>query len=176
MYKTIIYFKENIPLITIRPTTIEDLKNVQSLWADGDVMQFVGYPDGLQYTYKSILQWLARLDTVRPLENHFCIYNDGKFCGETSYGIDKQSNSAWLDIKLFSHARGRGIATHAITHAIQHAFANGALTVWVDPNPNNTKAIVLYKRLGFVQKPMPQHVIALGEDPKTNIYFELNKK
>lgn len=32
-------------MITIRETTSRDLSNVQKLWADGDVMKFVGFPD-----------------------------------------------------------------------------------------------------------------------------------
>ena len=41
---------------------------------------------------------------------------------------------------------------------------------------NNThKAIALYQRLGFVKKDMPEHVIALGEDPDVFVYMELSK-
>jgi len=45
-----------------------------------------------------------------------------------------------LDIKLFRFARGRGIATKALSHAIEEAFRNGAQIVWVDPDPQNAKA------------------------------------
>ena len=30
-------------MITIKETTMEDIKNVQHLWADGDVMRFVDF-------------------------------------------------------------------------------------------------------------------------------------
>ena len=76
---------------------------------------------------------------------------------------------------MFGFARGRGIATQAISYAMEEAFKNGAETVWVDPHPQNVKAIALYERLGFKQKDMPEHVIALGEDPATYIYFERSK-
>ena len=138
-------------------------------------MRFVGFPNGLHETDEAMQQWLERLNAVRPTENHFSIYEDGEYCGETGYGIDREHSSAGLDIKLFGYARGRGIATQAILYAIEEAFKNGAKTVWVDPNAQNVKAIALYERLGFKQKDMPKHVIALGEDPKTNIYFELCK-
>jgi len=53
-------------------------------------------------------------------------------------------------------------------------FKNGAKMVWVDSNPDNVKAIALYERLGFVCKPMPEHL--LDEDGTTSIYMELIRK
>lgn len=163
-------------MVTIKETAKEDIKNVQRLWADGDVMRFVGFPDGLHETDEAMQQWLEGLNAARPTENHFSIYENGKYCGEAGYGLDKEHGSAWLDIKLFGYARGRGIATQAISYAMEEAFRNGARTVWVDPDPKNVKAIALYERLGFKQKDMPEHVIVLGEDPTTNIYFEFCKE
>lgn len=163
-------------MITIKETAMEDIKNVQCLWADGDVMRFVGFPDGLHETDEAMQQWFEWLNAARPMENHFSIYEDDAYCGEASYSIDIDHGSASLDIKLFRFAQGHGIATQALSYAIKEAFRNGAKTVWVDPDPENAKAIALYERLGFKQKDMPEHVIALGEDPTTNIYFELCKE
>ncbi len=162
-------------MIEIKETTTEDLKNVQRLWADGDVMRYVGFPEGLHETIESMKAWMNELNADRPRTNHYSIYEDGEYCGETGYGVDSESGSAWLDIKLFASARGRGIATQALCHAIGKAVENGAKTLWVDPDPQNAKAIALYERLGFKRKEMPEHVIAMGEDPETNIYFELRK-
>ena len=162
-------------MIEIIETTMKDLKNVQRLWADGDVMRFVGFPDGLHETVEAMEAWINELNADRPRANHYSIYEDGKYCGETGYGVDRESSSAWLDIKLFAFARGRGIAAQALQYVIDKAVENGAKTLWVDPDPQNAKAIALYERLGFKRKKMPEHVIAMGEDPETNIYFELRK-
>lgn len=60
-----------------------------------------------------------------------------------------------------------------MSFAIEEAFKNGAKRVWVDPNPKNEKAIALYKRLGFVEKDMPEY---LSEDNEfVSIYMELTK-
>ena len=162
-------------MLEIRETTLDDLKNIQRLWADGDVMRFVGFPEGLHETDEELRAWIEHLPASRPLSNHWSIYEDGVYCGETNYSIDEETRSASLDIKLFAAARGRGIATKALTHAIEAAFQNGAETVWVDPAPENARALALYRRLGFTQKEMPEHVIAQGEDPATNLYFELHR-
>ena len=60
-----------------------------------------------------------------------------------------------------------------IRGVMEQAFENGAEKVWVDPNPNNEKALALYKRLGFVQKPRPEY---LAEDENiASVYMEKQK-
>lgn len=150
-------------MLEIKETTTEDLKNVQRLWADGDVMKFVGFPDGLQETEEEMQDWLRWIESNRPARNHYSIYEDGKYCGESFYEIDAERQSAELDIKLFRFARGRGIATAGLSHAIREAFRNGAEIVSVDPNSENQKAITLYERLGFRRTDFPAHLISKYE-------------
>ena len=162
-------------MITIKESTYDDIRNIQSLWADEDVMKYI-WPGGLHETEDAVREWLDRFINAGPMQKHYSIFEDGKYCGETQYGIDEATHSAALDIKLFKSAWGRGIATRALEHSIEEAFKNGAETVWVDPRPANARAIALYRRLGFVRKEMPEHVIALGEDPKIFTYMELGKE
>ena len=162
-------------MITIKETTKNEISNVKELWADGDVMKFVGFPDGLHETDEDMAEWFHWILSARPIVNHYAIFDGDIYCGETFYEIDiEHDNSAALDIKLFKCARSKGIATKALTYAIEEAFKNGAKKVWVDPNPDNDKAIALYERLGFVRKPMPEHL--LDEDGTTSIYMELIRK
>lgn len=163
-------------MIEIKETTVDGLKNVQRLWADGDVMRFVGFPEGIAETDEAMRSWLDWVIDNRPKANHYSVFENGEYCGETSYDIDPEFKSASLDIKLFGFARGRGIASKALKFAIDEAFRNGAETVWVDPSPENVKALALYGRLGFTKKPMPENVIDLGEDPETNVYMELKRE
>ena len=159
-------------MITIKETTKNDLSSVQQLWADGDVMKFVGFPEGLHETDEAMRRWMDRIEAARPVTNHYSIFDDGVYCGEAFYQLDpKHGNSAALDIKLFRFARGKGIAATALSYAIGEAFKNGAEKVWVDPNPDNGKAIALYERLGFERKPMPEYLI--GEEGIVSIYMEL---
>ena len=161
-------------MIEIKETTARDIENIQRLWADGDVMKFVGFPDGLIKTDEEMKKWFMWIESNRPVLNHFSIFEDGNYCGESFYEIDEEHQSAALDIKLFEFARGRGIATAGLSYAIEEAFQNGAEIVWVDPSPENTKAIALYKRLGFQQKAFPAYLIS--EDKEQNsIYMELCK-
>ena len=158
-------------MIEIKESTYDDIKNIQELWADADVMKYI-WPGGLHETEEGVKKWLDKYILARPKSNHYSIFEDGKYCGETAYGIDEATSSASLDIKLLPFARGRGIATKALSHAMEEAIKNGAETLWVDPHPENRKAIALYQRLGFVRKEMPEHVIAMGEDPNRFAYME----
>ena len=167
-------FAEDIGMVEIKETTSDDIKSVQQLWADGDVMRFVGFPEGLHETDDRMEKWFRWIDSNRPALNHYSIFEDGKYCGESFYKIDREHQSAALDIKLFGFARGRGIAAAGLSYAIKEAFQNGANTVWVDPNPENTKAVALYKRLGFRQKDFPDYLIAEAE-ASNSIYMELQR-
>ena len=161
-------------MVTIRETTADDLDNVKQLWADGDVMQFVGFPDGLHETAESMKCWYSQIAAAKPDTNHFSIFDGDIYCGEAYYSIDRaHGSSASLDIKLFQFARGKGIATVALGYTIEEAFKNGAERVWVDPNPENMKALALYERLGFVRKPMPAYLV----DPQwsASLYMELTR-
>ena len=161
-------------MIIIKETTEKDLENVKRLWADGDVMKFVGFPEGLHETDESMRRWINRIISSRPATNHFSVFDNDVYCGEAFFSIDKKhDDSASLDIKLFKFARGKGIATSALTYAIEEAFRNGAKKVWVDPNPDNVKAIALYERLGFERKKMPEYLI--DPDSVTSIYMELSR-
>ena len=161
-------------MIEIRETSPADLGDVRRLWADGEVMRFVGFPDGLHQTDGEMQDWFRWIESNRPRINHYCVFEDGVYCGETFYAIDAERGSAAMDIKLFGFARGRGIASKALSHAIREAFKNGAEKVWVDPVPQNARAIALYERLGFERKAMPEHLIS-GEAP-VSVYMELSKK
>ena len=144
-------------MMEILETCEKDLGDVQRLWADGDVMRFVGFPEGLRQSDEEMGQWYEWIRRSRPRVNHYSVFEDGVFCGETFYRIDeKRGNSAAVDIKLCAFARGRGIAARALSFAMEEAFRQGALRVWVDPNPLNERAIRLYERLGFVRREMPE--------------------
>jgi RimJ/RimL family protein N-acetyltransferase len=158
--------------IEIRETTYVDLREVKALWADGEVMKFVGFPDGLKQTDEKMLEWLAWIEEERPRINHYSIYEGGIYCGETFYKIDPETKRAALDIKLKGSARGRGIATYALKFAIDQAFSNGAVCAWVDPNPDNKKALDLYRRIGMIEKEIPAE---LRNPEYSQVYFEILK-
>lgn len=157
--------------LTITPTTEANLNQIQALWNDGDVMRFVGFPNGLDMTPEKMQKWYAWLSEGRPQRDHFSIYDSDVYCGESFYAIDEHGYAA-LDIKLFAAFRSKGIAALGLRHALREAFNHGAHTVWVDPNLENVKALVLYHRLGFNAAQRPAH----QEDTLGFVYLQLRKQ
>lgn len=164
-------------MLEIKETAIEDLDNIRRLWADGDVMRYFGFPDGMHETEESMKKWFSELVLQRPVCNQYSIYEDGIFCGEVNYQIDTEHhNFGTVDVKLFKSARGKGIASKAITFAVEKVLENGASNVWVFPNALNLKAIAMYERLGFVRRDMPEYLIEQGNDPASRVYMEFEKR
>jgi Acetyltransferases, including N-acetylases of ribosomal proteins len=157
--------------IVFKETSESDLENVMRLWNDGEVMYYVGFPDGLGTTLEYLRdEWLPWIQSGGNRWKNWSIYSDKiGYCGETFYNVDETGLAA-LDIKLFPAARGLGIATQAMTLAINTAFTLGeAERVYVDPHPENRKAWALYERLGFKEAPRPAHL-----EPEPT-YLEISK-
>ena len=54
-------------MITIKESTYDDIRNIQSLWADEDVMKYI-WPGGLQETEDSVREWLDRHNNAGPVQ------------------------------------------------------------------------------------------------------------
>jgi len=143
--------------IRIKETNQADLPNIMQLWNNGQVMFYVGFPQGLGVTMERLQQWLEGINQDTD-SKHYSIYaQDIGYCGETFYRIDREHDLAILDIKLLPRAQGKGIAAYALSCTIDHVFSNSlASKAYADPHPKNKKAWNLYAKLGFVSKPRPK--------------------
>lgn len=156
--------------ILIKETSKDDLENIQLLWNDGEVMSFVGFPNGLGISMEKLIEWLPWAIS-KPKRCHYSIYHDEiGYCGETFYNVDQEHRLAALDIKLLPKARGKGIAEYSLWFAIDQAFYQGnAERVYVDPHLDNKKAWKLYEKLGFTVRPRPEFL------EEWDTYLELTK-
>ena len=120
--------------LNIKETTPSDLPMILNLWADGEVMQYVGFPDGLKVNMAILENWYQKISN-NPHSKHYSIYDDELgFCGETFYEIDTENGISALDIKLFSHARGKGIAEAALNYVLKVVFEADICTrAYVEP-------------------------------------------
>ncbi len=157
--------------VEIHLTGEADLENVQRLWASPEVMRFVGFPEGLHQSMEHLRnEWLPWVQNP-PIMQHYSVYAQGiGYCGESFYQVN-ETGLACMDIKLLPCAQGKGIAYAALSHALDQAFRVGkAERAYVDPHPENRKALALYASLGFLPAKRPAHL-----EPWDSTYFELSR-
>jgi len=151
--------------IRIRPTKQHDLSFLQTLWNDGTVMRYKGYPDGMHVTAACMERWWAMAPEAHDTE-HSTSYStphsiiellDGTPLGELAYSIDAD-HRARIDLKLAPTVWGQGYATEALSILLRDLFAASAVRkVVVEPSPANLAAHRLFTRCGFHQAPTENH-------------------
>ena len=165
--------------ITIKKTDETDLKNILGLWNNGEVMFFVGYPDGLGCSMEDMRKWYNTISSGKSFR-HYSIYTDDLgYCGETGYALEENeffwNGNCGIDIKLMPMAQGKGIAEYAIRKIIDEMLLEKVkyVSIWVDPNEKNSSAIKLYVKLGFKKNDFPKNLRDIGEDNGERDYMEL---
>jgi len=140
----------------LKETNEEDLECLRSLWADGRVMQWVGFPKGLAYRSSEMKEWLGSLK--KRACRHFSVYSlEHVFCGEVYYAIDSLHRRAGLDIKLRPEFQGKGFAADALSTLIDFCYKNepSVREVWTEPSSENNSACKLYQKCGLLPKERP---------------------
>ena len=143
--------------VVLRTTTERDLRNLMTLWNDGRVMRWVGFPNGLGYDAERITRWFQRMQDQAD-RHHFVVRSEPVgFCGEVYYVVDRARARAVLDIKFVPEAQGRRLATDALQRLIRHIFETEpeVNVVWTEPSEENQAARRLYARCGLKPQPRP---------------------
>lgn len=158
--------------ISIKETSLDDLENIAALWNTGDVMKYVGFSNGLGVSVENLkLKWLPGINKNEKRKHYSIYHHELGYCGESYYEVEENGKAA-LDIKLFSKARGKGIAFRGLKHAIDEAFIIGnASVVYVDPQKRNDKALKLYSKFSFKEYPHPDI-----KQAEKHCYFELSRE
>ena len=158
--------------VIIKSTEEEDLKYIQSLWKNKEVMKWVGYPDGLNVTIEKLKKWLNKIDRSR-LRKSFVVSElaSNSFCGELFYEIDREYNRAGLDVKFLPEAQGKGLGTEAFNILIKYIFENelDVEAVWTEPAQNNIHARKVYEHCGLKISRQPVYMV------HRELYMELTR-
>ena len=144
--------------VDLHPTHQDDLAFLLQLWNDGEVMSYVGYPQGLGIDEQGMEAWFTRLGVDRGVDRKHWIVKDeqGERIGEAFYKVEQEycdyraENMVHVDIKLAKRFWKQGYAADALRTLTQHLFNNlGIETIVVSPNLANKAALKLYRYLGF---------------------------
>lgn len=157
--------------VKIKETDNNDLKDLQRLWNNGEVMKSVGFPDGLNQTFAEMMLWFKSIQETDKANHYIILNKDNDFCGELFYRKDLEHKRAALDIKLLPEAQDKGLAAEALELFIDYIFKNkeNIETVWTEPAEENKAARRLYSRVGLKEKKKPDDIGA--EVP----YWELTR-
>jgi len=132
-------------------TVESDLPELMTLWNDGRVMSWVGFPGGLRYDMPRMLRWLHAM-RAHPDRFHFTARcAEIGFCGELYCDLNRAHRRAGLDIKFTPGAQGDGRSRIALRSLIRWIFATlpEADAVWTEPVASNLASRTLYYSCGL---------------------------
>lgn len=125
-------------------TQLKELDFLQYLWNDGEVIFYVGYPQGLGIDEQGMREWFWRLEEHRGRDReHWIVEVEGKPIGEAYYCATNEScgyrasGMAELDLKLAKNFWGRSYATDALRILARYLFEKGFAELVVSPNLQN---------------------------------------
>lgn len=133
----------------LREFTAEDAAWYAEATRDPEVQRFTADPPTIT------AEEVARaIETRRndPNVASFCVEDDGERCGNVA--VDVTDGVGHVSYLVASHARGRGLATRALTEFVAWIFANHAvdeLRLWA--HRDNTGSRKVAERAGFVRDP-----------------------
>ena len=122
----------------------------QRLWESGDVMRYVGYPDGLKWSQN-------RYDDYwnKQAQNENAIYlaienKDGHFMGEAMISFPDAEGLCQHDVKLLPEFQHRGLGQETWKIILDRTRERWPKArVLVTPAIENVRAIDMYLKLGF---------------------------
>lgn len=136
--------------VSIRPLKIEDAYTSVRWRNDREVFQFTGNTYDHEITIDSELKWLDRVSKNKN-EYRCAIIADDTYIGNI-YLTDITSTTATYHIFIGNKEYwGKGVAREASKLILDYAFNQLNLKeVRLEVRPQNTSALKLYKKLGFI--------------------------
>ncbi|MDD3803617.1 MAG: GNAT family N-acetyltransferase [bacterium] len=125
-----------------------DADFISSLWQNGDVMKFVGFPEGIKESPENIIR-ITKERIKKGTEHHLIIERKGKSIGEALIRYDKKDKFAETDVKLLPKYQGRGYGIEVKRVLLMWIFKNtDARGVKATPNVKNIASIMMQEGVG----------------------------
>lgn len=142
--------------LTIRPVTLEDAAVLTRWWNDGQLMKYVGFPQGLN------ISLAETKDTIRSWQgkkSRFCLIElDGQPIGECNISYQPDSTSAYPGWKIAEQSqRNQGIGRRVMLMLFDYIFQDPAIeTIVWDTLADNEPARHIYEtKMGLSAAELP---------------------
>ena len=138
----------------IREATVTDVETLVVWWATGELMQHVGFPNGIRTNIEKLRTELEiQKEDIQPTSKRFMIVkNDGFSIGELSFhNLDLTNKSCEIGIKIWELSQqGKGYGEEALRGFINYLFRTYELhRIELDTLLENKRAQHLYQKVGF---------------------------
>lgn len=148
-------------LLVCLPTE-DDVDEIAPAFQDAAVGGEAGLPPFDPETLRMVLR--TRLAEMRAagLLSPYVIHDveaGGVLGGAALHHLDPMRDIVEVGYWLFTHARGRGVATRAVGALIEHAFANGIFRVEAHVRLGNTASERVLERLGFEREGVKRRLL-----------------
>ena len=156
-----------LKLRTARP---DDLAAIHAIMTRADAMRWWSSPP--HETTDQTRTWLDSMIANGPEHPDFIIEFGGKVIGKAGFWAPP-------DIGYILHPDywGRGLATEALTAAIDHIFAVQTFDrLTADVDPGNTASIRLLERLGFAKTGQAERTMQGGDAWVDSVYYGLQRR
>lgn len=133
----------------LREWTVEDAAWYAETTRDPEVQRYTTDPPTI--TADQVARAIEGLPG-NPATSSFCIEDAGERCGNVA--VDVEDGVGHVSYLVAAHARGRGLATRALTEFVAWIFAHhdvGELRLWT--HRDNTGSRKVAERAGFVRDP-----------------------
>lgn len=144
--------------LILRPHRLEDADSVAALWADPDVVRYIGHPSSRQESWGRLLRYAGHWSLFGY--GYFAVEEraTGAFLGDVGVaqqrreGLDEPMDSAEAGWVLAGACHGRGFGREAVTAL--HRWIDARLTVRRTHciiDPRNAASVRLARSVGYLE-------------------------
>lgn len=160
-------------MISFRKVTKKDVPIILKWWNDGNVMKYVGFPQGLNINDNEVVQSIKGYQGQEQADFFVILDEDGKVIGEFCFKLIRE-DTATFDIKIGEvNRQGKGYGRQSVLQGIEYIAQMKTIDfIEIGVSPENSRAISLYRSVGFKEiRRLKNHWIdGLGDLRDTVIY------
>lgn len=157
------------PRLKLRTARPDDLAAFHAVMTRPDAMRWWSSPP--HETLDQTRAWLDSMIANGPDHPDFVIEFEGQVIGKAGFWAPP-------DIGYILHPDhwGKGLATEALTAAIDHIFAARTFDrLTADVDPDNAASIRLLERLGFAKTGQAERTMQVGDAWVDSVYYGLQR-